>query len=55
MLLGDPDVEEAIRIDRLEFGERRPGWHRRGDGDNPRIVPGQLDHRLREDILIFRR
>src|SRR3712207_4140915 len=55
MLLADPYVEEAIRIDRLELGERGSGRHRRRDGDDPRIVLRELDDGLGEDVLIFRR
>ena len=55
VLFGDADVEEAIWVDRLELGERGAGRHGGGDGDDPGIVFGQLDQRLREDILILRR
>src|SRR5688572_6891951 len=37
VLLGYPDVEEAIWKDRLEFGERRTRRHRRRNSDDPRI------------------
>src|SRR3954468_365931 len=55
MLLGNPDIEEAIWIDRLEFGERRTGRHRRSDGHDPWIGFGELDHRLGENVLVLRR
>src|SRR5919106_5980267 len=54
VLLGNPDVEEAIWVDRLEFGERGTGRHRRRDGDDPWIVFGELEHRLGKDVLVFR-
>src|SRR5918998_6257925 len=54
VLLGNADVEEAIWIDRLEFGERGTGRHRRRDGNDPWIVSRELDHRLCKDVLVFR-
>src|SRR5215212_11219148 len=53
MLLGNPDVEEAVGINRLEFGQRGTRWHRRRDGHDPRIIFGELDHRLGKDVLVF--
>ena len=38
VLLGDADVEEAVRVGRLELGERGAGRHRGRDGDDPRVV-----------------
>src|SRR5919112_4879849 len=55
MLLGDSDIEKAIRIGHLELDERSSGRHRRGDGDDPWIVPSELDYGLSEDVLVFRR
>ena len=55
MLLGDPDVEEAIREARLE--RQQAGWarHRRRDGDEARIGLALLHDGIGEGLRVARR
>jgi hypothetical protein len=55
VLLADPDVEEAFG-DRLgEEVKAGPLRHRGRDRHDARVLPGELDERLREDLGVRRR
>ena len=41
VLLGDADIEDAVREDLGEFVETGAGWHGGGDGDDA-VVPARL-------------
>ena len=55
VLLGDADVEVALRQRLLQLVERGALGHRGGDADDGRITLRQLDQRIAEDVLILRR
>ena len=55
MLLGDADIEGALReglLEQVDAGARR---HRGGDGDDARILLGFRDQAFAEHFLIGRR
>ena len=52
MLLGDPDVEEAIREPRLERQQAGRARHRRRDGDEARVGLALLDDRIGEGLRV---
>jgi hypothetical protein len=54
MLLGDADVEEAVGQLLGELPQARALAHGRGDGQDLRFAPGDLDHGLAEGARIGR-
>ena len=55
VLLRDPDVVKSLRELALELIQARPARHRRGDRDDPLVLPGQAYQRVGEDVRIGRR
>ena len=55
VLLGDADIEAALREDFGEPVEPRAGRHRRGDGDDLVVGACLLDQRVGEDLGVARR
>ena len=55
VLLGDADVEGAVRERLVEDVDAGAGRHRRGDGDDLVVLLGFLDEALAEHVLIGRR
>ena len=43
VLLGDADVDEAVRERRLQLRQAGPGGHAGGDADDPAVVRGERD------------
>ncbi len=55
VFLGDPDIEVARRMLRLEKAESRPARHRGCDGDDVLVGIGELGERLAHQLGIGRR
>ena len=55
LLLGDADVEIALRHRGLEDVEARAGVHRGGDADHPCVAAALCQQRLAEDRGVLRR
>src|SRR5665213_1080491 len=54
VLFGNADVEEPIRIARLERQQTRGPWHRRSHADNSTVPLGVHEEGVRERLLITR-